>query len=52
LRNTSAASVLFSLFGFALICTIAALAAFAVEMMMASQGVRATVRKQQQTPST
>jgi hypothetical protein len=52
LRNTFAASVLFSLFGFALICTIAALAAFAVEMMMASQGVRATVRKQQQTPST
>ena len=52
LRNTSAASVLFSLFGFALLCTIAALAAFAVEMMMASRGVRAAVRKQQQTPPT
>jgi hypothetical protein len=52
LRNTSAASVLFSLFGFALLCTIAALAAFAVEMMMASRGVRAAVCKQQQTPPT
>jgi hypothetical protein len=52
LRNTSAASVLFSLFGFALLCTIAALAAFAIEMMMASRGVRAAVRKQQQTPPT
>jgi hypothetical protein len=27
-------------------------AAFAVEMMMASRGVRAAVRKQQQTPPT
>jgi hypothetical protein len=52
LRNTSAAFVLFSLFGFALLCTIAALAVFAVEMVMASQGVRAMVRKQQQTPPT
>src|ERR1700681_1508561 len=52
LRNATAASLLFSLFGFALLCTIAALAVFAVEMVMASQGVRATVLKQQQTPPT
>ena len=50
LRNTTAASVLFSLFGVALLCTIASLAAFAVEMMMASRGVRAAVRKQQGKP--
>jgi hypothetical protein len=52
LRNTSTASVLFSLFGFPLFCTIAALAAFAVEMILASQGVRDTARNQQQTPPT
>ena len=51
LRNTTAASVLFSLFGFALLCTIAALAAFAVEMMMASHGLRATMRKQWTPPA-
>lgn len=49
LRNTTAAIVLFSLFGFALLCTIAALAAFAVEMILASQALRDVVRKQQRT---
>jgi hypothetical protein len=35
--------ILFGLFGFALVCTIVALACFAVEMSLASRGVREEV---------
>jgi hypothetical protein len=48
LRDGTAASILLGLFGFALLCTIAALAMFAVEMMMASGSLRAEVRQQQE----
>lgn len=41
LRNSSVASVLFVLFGLAILCTIGALAAFVTEMLMASRGLRA-----------
>ena len=41
LRNSTVASVLFILFGLAILCTIGALAAFVTEMLMASRGLRA-----------
>lgn len=43
LRNSTVASLLFILFGFAIVCTIAALAAFVTEMLMASRSLRAEV---------
>jgi hypothetical protein len=46
LRNSTVASVLFTTFGLAIVCTIGALAAFTVEMLMAGSGVRAEVARQ------
>ena len=46
LRESTVASVLFTTFGLAIICTISAIAAFTVEMMMAGSGVRAEVARQ------
>ena len=43
LRNNTAASALFVLFGLAIVFTIGALAAFVVEMLLASRGLRASV---------
>ena len=40
LRERTAASVLFALFGFAVICALGAIVAFTVEMLMASTGIR------------
>src|SRR5690349_6404921 len=47
LRNSTVASVLFTTFGLAIVCTISAIAVFTVEMMMAGSGVRAEVTRQQ-----
>ncbi len=46
LRNATVASVLFTTFGLAIVCTISAIAAFTVEMLMAGSGVRAEVARQ------
>ncbi len=43
LKDATVASVLFTTFGLAVICTIGAIAAFAVEMLMAGSGMRAEV---------
>jgi Protein of unknown function (DUF2721) len=43
LRNATVASVLFTTFGLAVICTIGAIGVFTAEMMMAGSGVRAEV---------
>ncbi|MGE7414030.1 DUF2721 domain-containing protein [Methylobacterium tarhaniae] len=48
LRDAAVASVLFALFGTAIVCTLASLTAFAVEMMLASRTVRTEVAAQQQ----
>lgn len=40
LRDATVASLLFALFGAAILCTICALVAFGVEMLIASKGVR------------
>jgi hypothetical protein len=45
LRNSAAAEILFLTFGLAIFCTIMALAAFVIEMLMASRGLRAQARK-------
>jgi Protein of unknown function (DUF2721) len=47
LRNATVASILFTTFGLAIICTISAIAAFTTEMMMAGSGVRAEVARRQ-----
>ena len=47
LGNTTVASVLFTTFGLAIVCTISAIVAFTMEMMMAGSGVRAEVARQQ-----
>jgi len=47
LRNSTVASVLFTTFGLAILCTISAITAFAMEMLMAGSGVRAEVARQQ-----
>jgi hypothetical protein len=49
LREVVVRSMLFVLFGGAVLFTIAALFVFAVEMMMAGRGLRAVVRKRQKT---
>jgi len=46
LRESTIASLLFTTFGVAIACTISAIGAFAVEMMMAGSGVRAEVARQ------
>ena len=43
LRNATAATVLFSLFGIAVGCALGAILAFTVEMLMASVGIRSEV---------
>jgi uncharacterized membrane-anchored protein len=43
LRNATVASVLFTTFGIAIGCTIGAIGAFTVEMLMAGSGVRAVM---------
>ena len=45
LNRSDMTFVIFGLFGFALVCTIAALACFAFEMSLASRGVRAEVSR-------
>lgn len=45
LREATTGSVLFSLFGLAVICTIGALVAYSAEMLMAGSGVRAEVAR-------
>ena len=52
LRDGAAASVLFACFGAALICTVAAIAAFMTEILMAGRGVRDAVDRQQDQVST
>jgi hypothetical protein len=46
LRNETVASVLFTTFGLAIVCTISAITCFTVEMMMAGSGVRAEMARQ------
>lgn len=43
LKDTTVASVLFTTFGLAVICTIGAIAAFTVEMLMAGSGMRTEI---------
>jgi hypothetical protein len=43
LRDATVASVLFTTFGIAVACTIGAITAFTVEMLLAGSGVRAEV---------
>jgi hypothetical protein len=43
LRDATVASVLFTAFGIAVACTIGAITAFTVEMLLAGSGVRAEV---------
>jgi hypothetical protein len=47
LRDAAAASVLYACFGAALILTIAAIAAFLIEILLAGRGVRVEVDRQQ-----
>jgi uncharacterized protein DUF2721 len=42
LKEATVASVLFTTFGLAVLCTIGAIGAFAVEMLLAGSGMRAT----------
>jgi type IV secretory pathway VirB6-like protein len=49
LRDLSAASVLFALFGLALLCTIAALTLFLVEMLMAGNSLRAQALRREKS---
>lgn len=48
LRNARVASFLYGLFGFAIVCTIAALCAFVLEMLLASRIVRARLDEGEQ----
>ncbi len=43
-RDRTAASLLFGLFGSGILCTLGALAAFLAEVLLASRGVRASAR--------
>ncbi len=43
LKDATVASVLFTTFGLAVICTLGAIGAFALEMLMAGSGMRAQV---------
>ena len=40
LRDSTVANLLFALFGLAIVCTLSALAAFGIEMLIASRGLR------------
>jgi len=48
LRNAGVASALYGLFGLAIVCTIAALAAYVLEMLLASRVIRARVVQSEQ----
>lgn len=48
LRDAATASVLFACFGIALVCTVAAVGAFLVEILMAGRGIRDEVDRQQE----
>ena len=52
LRDAATASVLFACFGAALICTVAAIAAFMTEILMAGRGVRDEVEHRQDAVTT
>ncbi|MGU3545454.1 DUF2721 domain-containing protein [Methylobacterium sp. A52T] len=52
LRDAATASVLFACFGAALVCTVAAIAAFMTEILLAGRGVRDAVDRQQDQVST
>ena len=47
LRDAATASVLFGCFGIALVCTVAAIAAFLAEILLAGRGIRDEVERQQ-----
>lgn len=49
LRDATVASVLFATFGFAVVCTIGAIMAYTVEMLMTGSGVRAEVAAQKRS---
>lgn len=48
LRDAATASILFACFGIALVCTVAAVCAFLVEILMAGRGIRDEVDRQQE----
>jgi hypothetical protein len=47
LRDATAATILFSLFGLAIVCALGAIATFTAEMLMASIRIRTEVEKGQ-----
>ena len=49
LRNATVASILITTFGLAIVCTISAIAAFTIEMLMAGSGVRAIAAADQRS---
>lgn len=49
LRDAAVASVLFALFGLAVVCALGAIAAFTAEMLMAGTGIRAEVAHRKAT---
>ena len=48
LRDAATASILFACFGVALVCTVVAVCAFLVEILMAGRGIRDEVDRQQE----
>lgn len=52
LRDATVASVLFGCFGLALLCTVGAIVAFLVEILMAGRGIRRDVAHQQDRADT
>ncbi|KQP30654.1 hypothetical protein ASF49_13770 [Methylobacterium sp. Leaf104] len=48
LRDAATASILFACFGIALVCTVVAVVAFLVEILMAGRGIRDEVDRQQE----
>jgi uncharacterized membrane protein YdbT with pleckstrin-like domain len=51
MRDAATASVLFGCFGLALVCTVAAIAAFLAEILMAGRGIRHEVDRQKDEAS-
>ncbi len=49
LRDAAVATVLFALFGIAVVCALGAIGAFTVEMLMASFGIRTAVAESRRT---
>jgi hypothetical protein len=52
LREATIASVLFGLFGLAVVCALGAIVAFTVEMLMAGTGIRAEVAQHRRSAGT